>query len=731
MHYRPILLALPLALLAACSPGADEEPRPASATPEAHGESSANGANGANGEASDNPLLVPSTAPFGAVPFDRIRVEHLAPALDEAIAAQRRAVEAITSSSEPPSFANTIEALERAGSASRMAGAAFGVYASNLSNDTVRELETEFSAKFARLQNEILLDPALFARVRAVHEDPATAELPPEAVRLTERTHDRFVRAGAALDEQARGRVAELSQRIAALQTRFNQNLLRDTDAFSMVVDEADLDGLPPSVRSGAAQAATAAGEPGRYVFTLQRPSYEGFMTYSERRDLRETLYTAFINRGDNGNEFDNNAIIAELVQLRAERARILGHDNHAALVTSASMAQTPEAVMDLLQRVWDVAIVQGRQDAAELQALIDQSPEPHTLEGWDWRFYAEKVRQQRFDLDPAEVEPYFGLDNMLAAAFHVSGELFGVRFSERDDIPVYHPDVRVYEVTDAEGAHVGLFYTDFFAREGKRSGAWMTSYRPQNRLDGEQAPHVANVLNVPKPAPGEPALISLSEANTLFHELGHGLHGLLSDVTYPSLSGTAVPRDYVEFPAQFMEHYLLQPQVLRRYARHVETDEPISDELIERIVTASTFNQAHATLEYVASALVDQRYHTLTPEQAAEIDPRAFEREAMRELGAMQQIPMRHRSPHFAHIFGGGYDAAYYAYMWSEVLDADGFAAFTETGDIFDPTMAGRLLEHVYSRGNTVDWSEGFRAFRGRDPAVEPLLRNRGLLED
>jgi peptidyl-dipeptidase Dcp len=678
-----------------------------------------------------NPLLVPSAAPLGAVPFDRVRFEHLAPALDAAIATQRRTIDTIVRNTGPATFANTIEPLERTGSETRMATAAYGVYTSNLSNDTFRTLETDYTAKFARLQTETVLNPKLFARVKAVREDPSTAQLGPEAVRLAERTHDNFVRAGAALSAAERGRVATMTERIAALQTRFNQNLLRDTDAFRMVLEEPDLVGLPPSVRSGAAQAAATAGMPGKYVFTLQRPSYEGFMTYAERRDLRERLYKAFINRGDNGNENDNNVVIAELVKLRAERARILGFDNHAALVTSASMAQTPAAVLDLLQRVWEPALMQGKADARALQALIDQAAAGHPLEGWDWRYYGEQLRQQKFALDPAEVEPYFGLDNMLQASFFVSERLFGLRFAERKDIPVYHEDVQVFEVKDQGGRPVGLFYFDPFAREGKRSGAWMASYRPQNRLDGAVTAHVSNNLNVPKPAPGQPALISLTEANTLFHEVGHGLHGLLSDVTYPSLSGTAVPRDYVEFHAQLLEHYLLQPQVLKQFARHVGTGEPISDTLIERIVNAEKFNQSHATLEYVASALVDQRFHTLTPAQADTLDPRAFERQVMQELGALRQIPMRHRSPHFAHIFGGGYDAAYYAYMWSEVLDADGFAAFTESGDIFDPAIAARLKQHVYSRGNTVDWAEGYRAFRGRDPAVEPLLRNRGLLGD
>lgn len=717
MRHQVLALALSSVLMgSACGAMPARELPPAASTAE---------------QSTQNPLLVPSTVPLGAVPFDRVAFEHLAPALDAAIAAQRQAVEAIVGSPEPATFANTVEALERAGSDMRMATAAYGVFTANLSNDAVRALETEYTARFAKLQTETVLDPALFARIKAVHEDSATATSGPEAVRLAERTHDRFVRAGAALSEADRARVSAMTQRIAALQTEFNQNLLRDTDAFKLTLEASDLDGLPPSVRSGAAQAAITAGQPGKYMFSLQRPSYEGFMTYSQRRDLRERLYNAFINRGDNGNENDNNAVIAELVKLRAERAGLLGFPSHAALVTSASMAKTPEAAISLLRRVWDAALVQGKADVDTLQALIDESGASHPLEGWDWRYYAEQLRQQKFALDPADVEPYFGLDNMLQAAFHVSGRLFGLKFDQRRDIPVYHPDVTVYEVTGEEGRHVGLFYFDPYAREGKRSGAWMTSYRPQSRLEGAVTPQVANNLNVPKPAAGQPAMISLTEANTLFHELGHGLHGLLSDVTYASLSGTAVPRDYVEFPAQFMEHYLLQPQVLKQFARHVDTGEPISDALIERIIQAEKFNQSHATLEFVASALVDQRFHALSPQEAAQVHPNAFEREVMQELGALRQIPMRHRSPHFSHVFGGGYDAAYYAYMWSEVLDADGFAAFTETGDIFDPAVAARLKQHVYSRGNTIDWATGYRAFRGADPAVEPLLRNRGLLDD
>jgi len=719
MRRTLLVIALSTLLLGACAK--EQATEPDSSTSQA-----------ASVAAPANPLLMESwDTPFAAIPFDQIKFKHLAPALEAGISQQRAAISAIADSAEPATFANTLEALERANSRFRSGSAVYGVFTSNLSNDDVRKLETEYSAKFSQLQTETLLNPKLFARVKAVAADPATAALGAEPARLAEQVLDRFIRAGAALNDAERAQVAELTQRESALQTSFNQNLLRDTEAFKLALDEADLAGLPPSVRSGAAQAGTDSGQPGKYVFSLQRPSFEGFMTYSSRRDLREQLFNAFTNRGDNGNANDNNALIAELVKVRAERAKLLGFASHSHLVTAESMAKTPEAALGLLEKVWDAALVQTTADAKALQALIDQSGSKHPLEAWDWRYYAEQLRQQKFALDPAEVEPYFTLENMLNAAFSVSNRLFAINFVERKDIPVYHPDVRAFEVTDSAGKHIGLLYIDYFARQGKRSGAWMANYRPQQNFEGAVTPQVVNNLNVPKPKPGEPALVSMTETITLFHELGHGLHGLLSNVTYASLSGTSVPRDYVEFPAQFMEHYVMQPQVLKEFALHATTKEPISDELIERMRRADKFNRGFATIEFVASALVDQRFHALSPEQASQIDPDQFEREAMAELGALKQIPMRHRSPHFSHVFGGGYAAAYYAYMWSEVLDADGFAAFTETGDIFNPEMAKRLKDNVYSRGNTIDWTQGYVAFRGREPAVDSLLRNRGLLSD
>lgn len=712
---RRLLLPIAIAFaLAACT-----EP---SGTPPAAAPSSA------TAEVS-SPFDTTWSTPFGAIPFDAINAQQLPGALDKGMADQLQAIAAITANAEAPSIENTMIPLERSFEPLRRVAAVYSVYISNLSNDEVRKIEAEYSPKLAAHQNAVLLDAKLFARIQALAAQKDAFD--PESARLVDQTMSRMVRAGAALDEATRAKVAALTEREARLQTTFNQNLLKDTEAFVLELEEADLDGIPENLRLSAGQTAADRGKPGKFVFTLQRPDYEAFMSYSKRRDLRERFYRAFINRGNNGNANDNDAIVSELVKLRAERAELLGFANHAELVTADSMAKTADAALQLLERVWTPALAQAQRDRAELQAMMNADGVEGALQGWDWRYYAERIRNERFALDPAQVAPYFGLDNMLQASFAVSQRLFGVHFKERKDIPVYHPDIRVFEVLDAADKHVGLFYFDPFARQGKRSGAWMANYRPQNNLDGDVRPQVVNNLNVPKPPAGKPALISLTEATTLFHELGHGLHGLLSNVKYPSLSGTSVPRDYVEFPAQFMEHYVLQPTILREFARHVETGEVISDELIDKLIKAETFNQGFATVEFVASALVDHRFHRLGSAEAANIDPQAFEREALAALGAMPEIPMRHRTSHFSHVFGGGYSAAYYAYMWSEVLDSDGFAAMEETGNIFDPTVAQRLKDWVYTRGNTIDWSEGYRGFRGKDPSVDALLANRGLVDD
>ena len=667
--------------------------------------------------------------PFGAVPFDRIRPEHYIPAFEAAMAEHLREIEAIATDADAPDFENTIAAMERAGAdLGRVSRVFFNMTSAN-SSDPIRAIQTQMAPRLAAHQNRITLDPRLFARVKAVYERRDEAGLNAEQQRVAERYHRQFVRAGAALTEEQRARVAAIGERMAALSAQFQQNLMKDTDEWALFLDEAQMAGMPAALRSAAAAEAASRGQPGKFAITLQRPSVEPFLAFAEDRALREQAWRAWTLRGDNGDAEDNKAVVAELVALRAERATIMGFDSHAEFVLDDTMAQTPEAALELMRRVWDPALARAKEERRDMQALIDAEGKGFQLQGWDWRYYAEKVRKQRFDVSQDEIRPYFQLEQFIAAQFHVASRLFGLTFKERKDIPVYHPSVRVWEVSDAEGRHVGLFYGDYFARQGKSGGAWMSSYRTQESFDGAVTAHVVNVLNVPAPPEGETATLSLDDAITLFHELGHGLHGLLSNVSYPSIAGTAVSRDWVEFPAQFMEHYVLQPEILNRFATHVEHGGSMPVELQERLVASRTFNQGFATVEFLASGFVDMDFHALTAGDAKGIDVAAFEAKALERLGAIPEIPMRHRSPHFAHIFAGGYSAGYYSYLWSEVLDSDGFDAFVETGDLFHPATAERLKTYVFSSGNLRPPAEAYAAFRGRDPVVEPLLRNRGFL--
>lgn len=708
-----------LALVAGCS---GERAAPTAAAP------------GTAATASDataaNPLLASSwDTPFGAVPFDRIQVEHFGPAFDEGMRAHLAEIAAITANPEPASFDNTFAPLERSGRTLERAFAVFGNLASANSTDAIRAIQREYAPKLAAHQSAIRLDPALFARIEAVHA--ARETLPADQRRVVERTHVQFVRAGAKLDEAGRQRVAAIDQRLAELSTRFSQNLLADTEAFTLTLStEADLAGLPESVRQAAAETARQRGLEGQHLITLQRPSVEPFLTYSSNRALREQAWRAWISRGDNGNEFDNKGLIAEIVALRAERSRLLGYETFADFMLDDSMAGTPDAAIDLMRRVWEPAVGRANEELAAMQAMAKAEGADHPIEAWDWRYYAEKVRKQQFDLAEGDIKPYLQLDKLVEGMFHVGNRLFGLSFAERTDMPVPHPTIRVWEVKNAEGNLVGLFYGDWFARQGKQSGAWMSSFQRQHKLDGGSLPHVVNVMNINQPPAGQPALVSFDDAITLFHEFGHGLHGLLSDQTWPSISGTSVSRDFVEFPAQFMEHYMTQPYILKTFAVHHETGEPMPEELIAKLLNSRTFNQGFATVEFLASAFVDKAFHRLTLEEAQNIDVANFERQTLDSIGMLDEIAMRHRSPHFSHVFAGGYPSAYYSYMWSEVLDADGFAAFLETGDIFDPELAGRLKTYVYSAGNSRPPMEAYVAFRGREPTVDALLRNRGFAD-
>lgn len=673
-----------------------------------------------------NPFFEDWDTPFGAPPFSKIKTEHFLPAFEKAMADHQQEIDAIANADSVPSFANTIEQMELSGAELTRVARVFFNLTGTESSDELQALQREISPKMTRHSNEIQMNEALFKRIKAVYDERNTANLDAEQLRLLERIYEGFVRSGANLTDEARSRLAEINERVSVLTTTFSQNQLNDTREFVMVLEEPDLAGLPQTSIDAAAAQANSRDLPGKYVITLQRSSVEPFLQFSERRDLREQAFNGWAKRGDNDNEYDNKAIVSEIVKLRAERAKLLGYKHHSDYVLSNTMAETPEAAMELLTKVWQPAVEKATQEKEWILELMREEGAEHEFAAWDWRYYAEKVRKARFDLDQAEIAQYFELNNMIEAQFYVANRLFGLTFEERNDIPVYNPVVRVWEVKDAEGNSIGLFFGDYYARSTKRSGAWMSAFRTQQKLAGDVKPLIINNMNLNKPAEGEPTLMSFSDATTLFHEFGHALHGLLSNVTYPTLAGTSVPRDWVEFPAQLYEHFIEQPYMLNKFARHYETGEPMPEALIERIKNASTFNQGFATVEYTASALVDMAYHSLT--EANDINVTEFENKILTEYGKPDEIIMRHRSTHFGHIFAGGYHSAYYAYMWSEILDADGFDAFVEANNIFDPDTAKRLYDFIYSRGDTLNYLDAYTGFRGRAPTTDALLRNRGF---
>jgi peptidyl-dipeptidase Dcp len=680
-------------------------------------------------QAPPNPLLRPWQTPFETPPFAEIAPEHFLPAFEQAFADHAAEIAAIEHDPSAPDFANTITALERSGRLLSRVSAVFHDLVSAHSSPALLEIDKEVSLRMARHWNPIMMNAVLFGRIALLRENRAALGLTGEQMRLLERTYTRFHRAGAGLDEAAKARMAEINERLAHLGTTFSHHLLGDEQDWFMELGEADHDGLSDSFIAAAKSAADERGMAGKAIVTLSRSSVEPFLKTSDRRELREKAYKAFTARGDNGNDNDNNEIIVEILKLREESAGLLGYPTFAAYRLEDSMAKTPQAVRSLLERVWKPALARALADRDALQALAAEEGGNFALAPWDWRYYAEKLRQRRANFDDAAIKPYLALDHMIEAAFDCAGRLFGLSFSERKDVPVWHPDVRVWEVKDSAGRHKALFYGDYFARPSKRSGAWMTSLRDQQKLDGDIAPQIINVCNFSKGADGEPALLSPDDARTLFHEFGHGLHGMLSDVTYPSLSGTSVFTDFVELPSQLYEHWQEQPQVLRQFARHYQTGEPLPDELLKRFIAARKFNQGFATVEFVSSALIDLEFHT-QPASASE-DVRAFERQELEKIGMPAEISLRHRPQQFGHIFSGDhYASGYYSYMWSEVMDADAFGAFEEAGDIFDPAVAKRLHDDIYASGGSRDPEDAYVAFRGREPEPDALLRRRGLLE-
>ncbi|HZO44599.1 MAG TPA: M3 family metallopeptidase [Xanthobacteraceae bacterium] len=680
-----------------------------------------------------NPFFETWTAAFEVPPFARIAPEHFMPAFERAFADNDAEIAAVTAQAEAPTFGNTIEALERSGKLlDRVSGVFFNL-ASADTNDALLAIEREIGPKLAAHSNRILQNDALFQRIDTLYRARDTAGLTAEQRRVLDRYHKMYRRAGAGLDVATKARLAEIAQRLATVGTSFSQNVLADEQDYTLTLDtEEDLAGLPDFVRAAAQAAANERGKvgkdsPGKHVITLSRSSVEPFLQFSARRDLREKAFRAWIARGDNGGATDNKAAIAETVALRAERAKLLGYETYAHYRLDDAMAKTPDAVRDLLDRVWTPARAGALADRDAMQELVRQEGGNFTIAPWDWRYYAEKLRKVRCDIDEATVKPYFQLHHIIDAAFYTAYKLFGLSFERRKDVATWHPDVMVWEVTGPDGRHLGLFFGDYFARQSKRSGAWMTTLRDQQKLTGDVRPLVINIMNFNKAAEGSPTLLSFDDARTLFHEFGHGLHGLLSDVTYPMVAGTSVLTDWVELPSQLYEHWLEQPDILRRFAIHARTGRPIPDDLLKRLLDARNFNRGFTTVEFVASALFDLDAHLLKDTEGFDVG--AFEEAELAKMNMPPEIVMRHRPTHFAHVFsGGGYASAYYSYMWSEVLDADAFAAFQETGDIFDPATAKKLHDHVYSAGGRSDPEALYLEFRGRLPTADALLKQRGF---
>jgi len=714
--------AITLALgLTACSKPEGEAPAPTASAP-------AEAAPAAAADLADNPFMSPSTLPLMAPDFTKIRDEHYLPALLEGMKQHAAEVEAIANNPEPPTVENTLVALERSGALLMRTARVFGNLAGTDTNPTIQKVQAEFSPKMAAHQDSILLNPKLFERVKAIYDAREVLNLDPETKRLVEQTHLRMVRAGAELSEDAKTRIRALNEEQAGLMTAFQQALLKQTERASVVVDDvAQLDGLSEGQIAAAAEAAKASGHEGKWLIRITNTTRQPVLTSLKNRELRQRVWEASANRGLVDGEGDTRPMVLRLAQLRAERAALLGKPNHAAFQLENQMAGTPEAVLKMLSDLAPTVVENTKKEAADIQALIDAQGGGFQLQPWDWEFYAEQVRAQKYDLDPELVKPYFELDRVLRdGVFYTLNRFYGVSFNERRDLPVYHPDVRVFDVIDSDGTQIGLFYADYFARPSKRGGAWMSTFVDQSELLN-QKPVALNVMNIPKPVEGQPALMTFDEVTTMFHEVGHGVHGLFSKVKYPSLAGTAVPRDFVEFPSQFEEDWAKHPEILANYAKHHQTGEPIPAELMQKVLNASGFNQGFDTLEYVAASFLDMEWHTL-PQGAVVEDVEAFEKAALAKHGVdFAPVPPRYRSAFFAHVFPGGYSSGYYAYIWSEVLAADAFAFVTEQGGL-NAELGAAYRQGILSRGGTEDPMEMYVKWRGKQPDADNLLYRRGL---
>ncbi len=676
--------------------------------------------------APDRNPLTDWDGPFGLPDFGRIADADFGPVFDRAIRMHAAEVEAITASPEPPTIENTLAALELAGKPLDRVSSIFWCRAGAHTNEAIRALERELAPKLSRHFSAISMNERLFARIDELHANRAALGLDAATLRLVERTWKGFVKSGARLDEAGKKRLAAINEELSSLGTSFSQNLLADESSWALFLAGDELAGLPEFLRAAMAEAAESRGRKGSHAVTLSRSIYEPFMTFSDRRDLREQAFRAFAGRGESGGPTDNSGVVKEMLELRAQKARLVGYASYAALKLDGTMAKTPEAVLALLEPVWEKARRKALSEEAGLQRLAAAAGSNEKIAAWDWRYFQEKLRAQRYDFDESSLKPYLQLERIIAASFDVAGRLFGVSFAERQGIAAWHAEVRTFEVLDADGSRRGLFLADYFARPSKRSGAWMGALQSGYRLGGGSMPIIYNVMNFARPPAGEAALLSLDEAKTLFHEFGHALHGLLSEARWPSQSGTSVPRDFVELPSQLYEHWLTVPEVLERHALHHLTGEPMPRALLDSMLAAQNFDAGFRTVEFTASALVDMAFHASgdAPES-----PASFEADTLRRLGMPEAIVMRHRTPHFGHVFAGdGYSAGYYSYMWSEVLDADAFSAFEETGDPFEPGLAARLMEHIYAAGGAADPESLYLAFRGRMPTPDAMMEKRGL---
>jgi len=679
-------------------------------------------------EMNTNPFFTDYGTPYEVPAFDKIKNEHFLPAFAEGMKQHAGEVEKIATATAPPDFENTIASLDRSGMLLRKVSNVFYNLTSANTSDELQSIAREVAPLLSKHNDDIRLNEALFARVKDVYVKKDELDLSTEQEKLLDKTYKQFTRGGANLKGDDRERMREINKELSVLSLQFDDNLLAETNNFKMVIDnEEDLAGLPDFVINAAADAAKEAGEEGKWVFTLHKPSLIPFLQYSEKRDLREKMLMAYANRCNHGNEYDNKDILKKMTNLRVERANLLGYETHAHYILEENMAKEPAEVYNLLDEVWKAALPVAKQEVQELQTMIDKEDGDFRLEAWDWWYYAEKLRKQKYELSDEVLKPYFQLENVKKGMFTVANNLYGIKFNERDDIPVPHSDAVAYQVTEVDGSHIGILFMDFFPRASKQSGAWMSSYRKQYRLDaGNVTPVITMVMNFSKPTGDMPSLLTFDEASTMFHEFGHALHGLLSDCNYRTLSGTSVPRDFVELPSQVMENWAAEPEVLKTFAIHYKTGEVIPGELIEKMKKAKHFNQGFATVEYTSAAYLDMDWHTLTEPYNGDV--LEFENNALDEIGLIPEIIVRYRSPYFAHIFAGGYSSGYYSYMWSEVLDADAFQAFKETS-LFDRETAKAFRDNIISRGGTDDPMKLYINFRGKEPSTEPMLKRKGLI--